>query len=369
MGSKAPPTTRPDPRCRECGYRLDGLGDSGVCPECGRGFDLARPSTYLFGPPFLAWRFWLPALVMGLGCGLIVMVSLVFIVGNWGWALWFGTPISVGCVIGYRFRSRVPVLVLLSLIAAMGFAFAVVGVGLGGALCGLILGSIAFGPILLGFALGIGVRQTLKLSGFSQRSYLPILLFAGFPMVWAIIEGGPARHAPERVSSSLVVDSTPERLWDSIVFYEELGHAPPLLVRWGTARPLRSSGSITRPGDEKRCVWSTGRLTKRATVVEPGRRLEFVVVEQSIGYERDLRLIGGSFELTPMGPDRTRVTLTTVYEPRLTPRFAWGTFERGVVHTLHGHVLEGMRLNAEDAGRGPWERPEPEAATERGGAG
>jgi len=77
--------------------------------------------------------------------------------------------------------------------------------------------------------------------------------------------------------------------------------------------------------------------------------LRFDVIEQHIGYERDVRLIDGSFKFEALSPDRTRVTLTTRYEPLLTPRLIWRWGERIAVHTLHAHVLEGMRRGAESS--------------------
>src|SRR3954471_21191585 len=57
------------PRCLSCGYVLVGLNDP-RCPECGRWFNPWDPSTYNTRPPFLAWRYWLPAFILALSAGL-----------------------------------------------------------------------------------------------------------------------------------------------------------------------------------------------------------------------------------------------------------------------------------------------------------
>jgi hypothetical protein len=51
------------------------------------------------------------------------------------------------------------------------------------------------------------------------------------------------------------------------------------------------------------------------------------------------------------------VTLETTYVPLLTPRPAWVPFERLAIHTLHGHVLEGMREMAMSIKVPPASRP------------
>ena len=94
-----------------------------------------------------------------------------------------------------------------------------------------------------------------------------------------------------------------------------------------------------------------GHITKRVTEVRSPELLAFDVIEQSIGYERDVRLISGSFELSPDGATHTRITLNTTYQPLLGPRWAWALGEDYAIHTLHSHVLEGMRLHAETSNR------------------
>jgi hypothetical protein len=58
-------------RCLGCGYILDGLPEP-RCPECGRGFDPSRPSTYTTGP---APRGWWHVLIAFAGVWLAVGVA------------------------------------------------------------------------------------------------------------------------------------------------------------------------------------------------------------------------------------------------------------------------------------------------------
>ena len=47
---------RRDPFCIHCGYSLVGLGESGRCPECGRGYSAALTEEYRKDPHFFAHR-------------------------------------------------------------------------------------------------------------------------------------------------------------------------------------------------------------------------------------------------------------------------------------------------------------------------
>lgn len=77
----------------------------------------------------------------------------------------------------------------------------------------------------------------------------------------------------------------------------------------------------------------------------PGERLRFEVIEPVGIEDGSVRLVGGRCEFEEVGP-HTRVTLTTTYEPLLSPRFIWRLIEHQTVHVLHQHVLEGMQMEA-----------------------
>jgi len=74
------PTQIPDNAvCLGCGYMLRGLPNS-LCPECGRPFDVAKPSTYRI--PVETQRVWSP---FGLaGVGLVTYIGGMFVLGSLG---------------------------------------------------------------------------------------------------------------------------------------------------------------------------------------------------------------------------------------------------------------------------------------------
>ena len=135
--------------------------------------------------------------------------------------------------------------------------------------------------------------------------------------------------------------------WDRWVFYEEVEHERPLLLRLGLPTPSHVEGKIQSVGDRQVCVYTgDARLVKKATQVEPGKRLAFDVVGQHHFENNSIRLIDGSFDFAPVTPGETRVTLTTRYEPLLRPRVLWRPIEHTFTHELHGHVLKGMVYEA-----------------------
>jgi len=336
------------PRCRNCYYVLENLPGQ-RCPECGTLFDFNDATTYTLKPPLVRWRLWVPGLMLALGGGTALYLFIVPLMG-FGWAATLVAPVCVGAIIGYSCRVRIFLLVMLSLVAVAGLVFGLVTFRLAGVLCGLMLAGIMIGPIIIGTLAGAALRQMLKHSRFDQRWHLPLIAFLLAPMAAAVVERATYRPAAlETVRTRATLEVAPRRAWDALQFYEDVKLPPPPLFRLGMPRALYTTGKAAAVGDLRTCVYDKGRLTKRVTEAEPGRRLAFRVVEQ--GFERHaMTLYGGSFEFAPADAEQevTRVTLTTTYRPHLAPRWCWRPFERYTVHTLHGQVLRGI---AEEAAR------------------
>jgi Polyketide cyclase / dehydrase and lipid transport len=333
-------------RCLGCAYTLEGLPSPGPCPECGRLFDMADPQSYTRVVPFLRWKFWLPAWVLASACGLVGSIFAATLFQNWGTALWVGVPLSMGAIAGYAAKGGWLTLAVLVLGVMGSVLLGMASMNMGGVFCGIMLAGITLIPIWAGVFMGYILRSALKSSSFSQKRYLPVILLACIGPVWAAIEGPPAYRTRETVTTSRVIAAPVNAVWASIVFFEEVRHEPPLILRIGLAHPLYTLGKSEAVGDQKTCVYNKGRITKEVTEITTGQLLAFKVIEQDIGYERDVALVGGSFRLTPLDADHTTVTLTTSYVPRLGPRFAWRPGEKYAVHTLHDHVLEGMARKA-----------------------
>lgn len=352
MSSELPPYAQalPPARCTQCAYVIEHLGQQGTCPECGLRFDLADPLTYTRKPPFIWWRYWLPALAMSIISGAALYIILVVLVG-YTWASVVCVPLTMGVLMGYNAKVHYWFSVLL-LIGAIGGVAVLLGMtGLAGVFCALVVFGIALIPGLIGLGVGIllgsALRSSLKRSTFSQRWHL--LLILGFPLLVGLIEGRHVHIPPVTLTTTLSIHTPIQQAWDSIQFYEQVKHRPPWLLRLTPEfRPMYTTGSSEKVGDVKVCVYERGRLVKQITDVVPGKRLAFKVIEQTDVETRGVRLIDGSFDLTPSADGKeTSVTLTTRYEPLLEPRVAFLWSEKWAVHTLHGHVLKGMQLDAE----------------------
>lgn len=334
------------PRCRNCFYILNGL-EAGSCPECGTPFDLSNAATYVTKPPFLWWKFWVPGLIGSAVMGLVLYAILVPISG-WCWSTTLVLPFCIGALLGYSTTVRWAGGGLLALILLLFLAWGTFSLGITGAFCAMALLGVALGPILLGLIVGSAFRRLWN-DRWNRSSRFPVIAaLLLIPVIGAAWEGQRNRNIGiETLFTTMVFNAPANRAWDGVVFYEEVKIEPPLLLRLGLPRPLYTTGKSAHVGDIKVCVYSKGHLVKRITQAEHGRLLAFQVVQQRQIEDHDVRLTGGAFRFEPIDATHTRVTLSTSYEPLLTPRAVWRPFERLAVHALHGHVLAGMKIKAE----------------------
>lgn len=133
-------------------------------------------------------------------------------------------------------------------------------------------------------------------------------------------------------------------VWQALLFYEEVGIAPPFLLRWLLPVPLGICGSQTETetGSELTCRYAGGYLRKRVTEIAEMRRFAFDVVEQNLAL-RGVRLLGGEYNFQSLAPERTRVALSTRYASPHRPGWLCARLEAALCHCFHRHLLAAMR--------------------------
>jgi len=138
------------------------------------------------------------------------------------------------------------------------------------------------------------------------------------------------------------VAAVPERVWRSLMFYEQIDVPPPWLLRLLLPLPIRTEGSKAAVGDQATCLYQGGHLLKRVLHIDPGRYYEFAVVEQQLDFGGDLRLAGGSYSLRALARSATEIAISTRYSGGRRPRLLWGPVEAVVCHRFHQHLLRSI---------------------------
>ena len=341
----------PWPRhCLRCNTRLHvhPLADEGPskCPRCGLPYMPDDPVTYATRPRRWQWNLWVPGLLIAVLAGVLAYARAVD-QDVLGATAFFGVPFAVGMILGFTTRVRFWLTLALSLFAIACIAFALVSMSVSGLFCGAMLGAIFLVPALVGAGVGWIVRLVAREAAWDRRRFAFLTVFVGLPFGAGEVEARlPFARPIAEVRTGATFDVPAAAAWDGIMFYEQVEHEPPLLLKLALPRPVRCEGSKAAVGDVARCLYVRGSMVKTITRREEPRLLAFAVSEQHLHFEHDVELIDGSFLLRPLGEGRTRVVLTTRYRRLLRPAWLWQPMEREIIHALHGHVLEGMRRRA-----------------------
>lgn len=167
----------------------------------------------------------------------------------------------------------------------------------------------------------------------------------------------PRNPRTETVSTRMLLEATPEEVWNGILFYEEVPGTAPWHLRQFLPAPVRTEGDKRTVGAVIHCTYDRASLIKQITHIEPARLMRFDVLEQRLGVEHAVTMGEGSYEIRSSGSG-SEVVLSTHYRGHMRPRWLVRWLEHHLAHELHRFILAGMRAHiprqraAAAAGRG-----------------
>jgi len=283
---------------------------------------------------------------------------------QYGWGLFLGVPFVAGFVAtmiyGAREERGLGESVVVSLLAQVVMAAAILLFAIEGIICVLMAAPLAVALALVGAVLGHAVQPS-RCGRHQIRTY------------WAVVLAMPLMLGAERLSdlpapllevrSSLDIAAPPERVWQHVVAFAELPPPTEWFFRVGVAYPIRAEIDGHGPGAVRHCVFSTGPFVEPIEVWDEPHLLRFGVttspppLEEWTPYRNIhpphldgfLASERGQFRLIPLPDGGTRLEGTTWYRHHMWPVVYWQAWSDAIIHRIHLRVLRHIRDRAEEA--------------------
>lgn len=342
-------------------------------PSCG-GDSAAPDGGHAGGDPPPAsstvnafWQDSFAAIAAAVLIGILSFLISVYFFGAYGLALFFGTPLLMGSVAGFRFNQMVNRGLLrtlavgaVTMLVAGGFLIAAAFEGL---ICLVMAAPIVMPLALVGAAVGWMIATTSKSPGGLSRA---AMIAMTLPLV-AAVDAVPGPLVERCVLTCVEVDAPPEVVWRHVVSFPDLPPPQDLFFRCGIACPLRASIDGKGVGAVRHCQFTTGDFVEPITVWEEPARLAFDVSEQPDPmvelspwrhvhpphlHDRSLQSRRGEFRLVRLDGARTRLEGRTWYTFDMHPRAYWTLWSDYSIHRIHARVLEHIRDLSEADGPG-----------------
>lgn len=335
--------------CRRC---LTELGQDNYCVDCAYYYG-NKENEIVYQEDLPCEYFWY-GIIAALGFGFLSYFIVYTLFGGdmvmkkMGVALFFIVPLSSGATLGY-FMRPIKNLVLRTFVAvavAASLALLIYEANLSGLACASVLAGIFIIPLYFGLIFGRVFRRWSVRHLTAEFQSSPLAIFFLMPILYGGVEEQFFEPTPTRtVETQIVIEAPQSVVWRTLRFYEHVKQNPPLILKLGLPIPKRAIGNHKSVGDITSCEYEGGGfIRKKITRLVEQEELSFNVIEQSIHFEHDLKLHGGSILLMPTNSgEHTIVTMKTHYESYVRPSWLWEPSMDFVIKSLHTYVMQDMQ--------------------------
>ncbi len=155
----------------------------------------------------------------------------------------------------------------------------------------------------------------------------------------------------ETITSTILLDATPARVWDTIKRVDRIEQPRPFLLRIGLPVPISCALDEERVGAERTCYFDCGYIKESITEWNPPLTMKMNITDAQVPGRDWLGFQTASYELREED-GRTLLIRKTTIESRLLPGWYWRPLERLGVETEHNYLLEYVRRAIAQRARG-----------------
>lgn len=265
--------------------------------------------------------------------------------GDMGFSLFFLLPVAAGLAAGLitRSGSLLPFTLLFTFLTCTTLLLIL---KVEGWVCIVMSAPIIFAGLGIGAFIGHLFRKHVidklrapKTARLIALIILPILLSGAN----SVERASNDFSRTEIITSSVVLDATPDQVWDAIKRVDRIDLPRPFLLRIGLPVPVSCDLDVEAVGGERTCHFDSGYIKER--VVEWNRpfSMKMNVTEVQVPGRDWLSFQDASYEFREQMGQTLLIRKTTIVS-RLLPAWYWRPLERIGVETEHNYLFEYLRL-------------------------
>jgi hypothetical protein len=303
-------------------------------------------------------RKWTSIIITLIISGLLTVWG-IYGIGQYGIALFILVPLLIGAAPAILYGHKIR----LTKGKAWNLAGLTLAIFTGGLLAFAIEGLIC---IVMAAPLGLLLTWIGSLIGYSISHTRPnnsttalLILIAAIPSIAFIEE---KKNQPEliAVTTSIIINATPEAVWRNVVEFPQLKEPTELIFKTGIAYPINARIEGQGVGAIRYCNFSTGSFIEPISTWDEPRLLKFNVVD----YPSPMKEISfwdidaphlhdyfvskrGQFKLSQIGKNKTLLEGTTWYYHRISPNLYWRIWSNYIIHSIHERVLGHIKRTTE----------------------
>lgn len=293
-------------------------------------------------------------LAVGIGTAVVFGVGGFFLIsdretGAMGAVLFFLLPLATGLATGLVAR-RLNILIVSLIIGFLICCAVLLATKQEGFVCVLMSAPIIMVGLGIGALFGLLIKYLINKSSQPPVLNLLVLFILPFFLMGANSIEKPSRRIPrsETFTSVLVIDASPEKVWNSIKTMDRVTAQKGFLMRIGLPVPVSCKVDKEVVGGTRTCYFESGYIEERITEWEPPRSMKLEITAWDVPGRPWLDFKDASYELHEEN-GRTVMTRSSTIVSRLLPASYWRPFERIGVETEHEYLFEAVRnrINAE----------------------
>ena len=307
------------------------------------GNELQETSPDAFSAPRV-----LPGLVVGsltaAGFGLGGFLLINWKASAMGSTLFFLLPLATGFATALVARGRA--VVAASLAVGLFICSAILlATGKEGWVCVLMSAPLIAVGLTLGALFGAFVRRHVSdKSGKPPVINFLLLLVLPFFLMGANRIEEPSLRTPraETFTNVLVLDATPDKVWNAVKSMDRVNAHKGLLMTIGLPVPISCSVDKEAVGGTRTCYFESGYIKERITEWDPPRTMKLEITAWDVPGRPWLDFKDASYDFREEN-GKTIMTRQTTIVSHLLPVWYWRPFEKIGVETEHEYLFEAVK--------------------------